>query len=87
MGTKEVMKMSALVIGSCPSIGALRDVLIRGGFGAVYYQQTANGLERASLKGYGQLDMLILMKDSLEWSDIGQVLKKAVELDIPVFLW
>jgi hypothetical protein len=82
------MKMSALVIGKCSHLGAIRDVLTESGFNVVYYQNSSiDEMDEMNIKGYGNLDMVILMKDAVEESNIQRIFNQAVRLDIPVFLW
>ncbi|HBR17848.1 MAG TPA: hypothetical protein DD725_09615 [Deltaproteobacteria bacterium] len=79
--------MSALIVGKEAHIGAVCEILMGSGFNAVYYQQGGEEIDNACLRGYGQLDMLILMKETIEESDIRGIFKQAVRLDIPVVLW
>lgn len=83
---KEVVEMSALVVGKGSHIGAMSEVLLRGGFGSVYFQNSVSFRE-SDLAGYGGLDLLILVKEVVKEGDIGNIFKEAVRLDIPVVLW
>jgi len=81
--------MSALVIGRCAHLGAIRDALTEIGFNAVYYQNSSSidEIDELNIKGYGNLDMVILMKDVVEESNIQRIFNQAVRLEIPVVLW
>lgn len=79
--------MSALIVGKGSHIGAIHEALMGVGFDAVYYQQAVEEIDDACLRGYGQLDMLILMKEAVEELDMKKIFRKAVRLDIPVVLW
>lgn len=78
--------MSALVVGKGSHIGTMSEVLLRGGFGSVYFQNS-DSFSESDLAGYGGLDLLILVKEVVKEGDIGNIFKEAVRLDIPVVLW
>lgn len=81
---KEVKEMSALVVGKGRRIGVIGDILLKSGFDTVHYQDSAYEID---LSGYGQLDMLVLMKEAVEERDIGWVGKLAIRLDVPLVIW
>jgi len=81
--------MSALIIGKGSCIGAIRDILLGSGFDAVYYQGSnpIDAIDELNIKGYGKLDMLILIKEAVDESNIQRIFRGAISLDIPVILW
>ncbi|MEK7828715.1 MAG: hypothetical protein AAB256_02930 [Deltaproteobacteria bacterium] len=80
------MKMSALVVGKGSIIGAVGDMLLGSGFDAVHFKN-GSFISELNLKDYGPLDMLVLIKESVDAADLRDIFKQAVGLDIPVFLW
>lgn len=78
--------MSALILGKGSCIGAIMDILLGSGFDAVHFQN-GSSVGELDLNEYGELDMLILMKEAVKEGDIKKIWKEAAGLDVPVVLW
>ena len=77
--------MSALVVGKSNHIGPLSEVLSQNSFGSVYVQNSES-FDEHDLAGYGQLDMLVLVREAAEGLDVGVIFKEASKLNISVVL-
>lgn len=78
--------MSALIVGKGSHIGAVGDMLLGSGFDAVHFKN-GSSISELNLKDYGQLDVLVLMKEAAEELNMKKIVREAVRLDISVFLW
>jgi len=80
--------MSALIVGKKKGLrlGVVGDVLLESGFDHIRYK-AGESVDELDLTGYGQLDMLILLKDEVNEPDIHRICRRAVRLEIPVVLW
>ena len=77
--------MSALVVGKSNHIGPLSEVLSQNGFGSIFFQNS-DSFGEYDLAGYGQLDMLVLIREAAEGLDVGVIFKEASKLNISMVL-
>lgn len=77
--------MSALVVGKSNHIGPISEVLSKNGFGSIYFQNS-DSFDGHDLAGYGQLDMVVLVNETLERLDLGVIFSEASKLNVSVVL-
>ncbi len=78
--------MSALVIGKRFNMASMEGALRGAGFDEVYYKDIA-ARYNLDIGGFSRPDVVILINENLEQSDIHRLCSEAVRLDVPVFIW